>query len=96
MFPALVFRQAYDALQAAQPGTKGDLEYLRILHLAASTLEADVAVALALLLMGGKALTAEAVKVMLAATPSSIDVPALTPATVDLTDYDALLEEVAA
>ena len=47
MFPQLVFRVAYDAIQAAQPGTKGDLEYLRILHLAASTLEADVAAALA-------------------------------------------------
>jgi hypothetical protein len=37
MFPSLVFRVAYDAIQAAQPGTRGDLEYLRILHLAAST-----------------------------------------------------------
>jgi hypothetical protein len=42
-----VFREAYDAIQAAHPGTKGDVAYLRILHLAASTLETDVAAALA-------------------------------------------------
>ena len=49
MFPQLVFRKAYDAIQAVQLGTKGDLEYLRILHLAASTMEADVAAALSAL-----------------------------------------------
>jgi hypothetical protein len=95
MFPALVFRQAYDALQAAQPGTKGDLEYLRILHLAASTLEADVAAALSQLQVAGKEITADAVKAI-TATPTSIDVPSFAPAAVDLADYDALLEEVAA
>lgn len=96
MFPSLAFREAYDALQAAQPGTKGDLEYLRILHLAASTMEADVAVALSLLQLGGKAITADAVKAMVATTPASIAVPALATAPVELADYDALLEEVAA
>jgi hypothetical protein len=96
MFPSLAFREAYDAIQAVRPGTKGDLEYLRILHLAASTMESDVAAALALLQMAGKAVTADAVKAMVAATPTSIDVPTLAPAAVDLADYDALLEEVAA
>ena len=42
MFPALVFRRAYDAIQTPHHGLKGDLEYLRILHHAASTIEADV------------------------------------------------------
>ena len=42
LFPTVTFRRAYDAIQAAQPGIKGDVEYLRILHLAASTIEADV------------------------------------------------------
>jgi hypothetical protein len=96
MFPSLVFREAYDALQTVHPGTKGDREYLRILHLAASTMESDVAAALALLQMGGKAVTADAVKAMVEATPACIDVPALVPAVVDLADYDALLGEVAA
>jgi hypothetical protein len=96
MFPSLVFREAYDGIQALHPGTKGDLEYLRILHLAASTMEAEVAVALSLLQMAGKTITADAVKEMIAATPTSIAVPQLASPPVRLTDYDALLTEVAA
>lgn len=95
MFPSLVFREAYDAIQAVHPGTKGDLEYLRILHLAASTMEADVATALTLLQMAGKPITAAAVKEIVA-SPTRVDVPALTPPMVNLAEYDALLEEVAA
>lgn len=95
MFPQLVFRKAYDAIQEVRAGTRGDLEYLRILHLAASTMEADVATALALLLGAGKAITAEAVKELISS--STIEVPALAPATIDLAEYDTLLvREVAA
>jgi Mu transposase-like protein len=96
MFPSPVFREAYDAIQALHAGTKGDVEYLRILHLAASTMEADVAVALSLLQMAGKTITADAVKEMIAATPTSIEVPQLVSPTVMLAEYDALLTEVAA
>lgn len=97
MFPSLAFREAYDALQAVRPGTKGDLEYLRILHLAASTMESDVVAALALLQLSGKPVTADAVRELVAA-PAPIDVPALAPPTIDLGEYDALLveQEVAA
>jgi transposase InsO family protein len=95
MFPQLVFRKAYDAIQEVQAGTRGDLEYLRILHLAASTMETDVATALSLLLGTGKAITAEAVKEL--TSSSTIEVPALAPTTVDLAEYDSLLmQEVAA
>ena len=96
MFPSLVFREAYDAIQVLHAGTKGDLEYLRILHLAASTMEADVAVALSLLQMAGKAITADAVKEMIAAAPTSITVPQLASPVVMLAEYDVLLGEVAA
>jgi hypothetical protein len=96
MFPSLVFRTAYDAIQTPHRGTKGDLEYLRILHLAASTMESDVAAALSLLQTAGSAVTADAVKAMIAATPTSIDVPTLAPLAADLAAYDALLAEVAA
>jgi hypothetical protein len=96
MFPSLVFRVAYDAIQLLHPGTQGDVEYLRILHLAASTMEADVAMALSLLQMAGSAITADAVKATITATPASIDVPMLAPSTVNLAEYDALLTEVAA
>jgi hypothetical protein len=91
MFPSLVFREAYDAIQVAQPGTKGDLEYLRILHLAASTMEADVAAALAQLQAAGTPITVDAVKA-LAAPAVAVAVPALAPTLVDLTEYDALLD----
>lgn len=91
MFPSLVFRKAYDAIQAARPGTKGDLEYLRILHLAASTMEADVAAALAQLQTVGTPITVDAVKA-LTAPATAVAVPALATMPVDLTEYDALLD----
>ena len=91
-----MFRRAYDAIQAPHPGTKGDLEYLRILHLAASTMEADVEAALALLLADDLAISSAAVKALIAGPPSPIDVPALVASTPDLRAYDALLAEVAA
>jgi hypothetical protein len=93
MFPKVVFRRAYDAIQTSHHGIKADVEYLRILHLAASTLEADVEAALTLLLADGKAITADAVKVLVSTAPR-IDVPELAPQPVDLGAYDALLAEV--
>jgi hypothetical protein len=95
MFPSVVFRRAYDAIQTPHHGMKGDLEYLRILHLAASGLEADVEAALVLLLADGKAMTADAVKLRVS-TATTIDVPDLAPRLVDLGAYDSLLEEVGA
>ena len=62
MFPSLVFRRAYDAIQTPHRGTRGDLEYLRILHLAATTLEADVEAALELLLDAQETITSDSVK----------------------------------
>ena len=93
MFPSLVFRRAYDAIQTPHHGLKGDLEYLRILHLAAGTIEADVEAALALLLAANKAITADAVKVLVT-TATAIEVPELARPPVDLGAYDALLAEV--
>jgi hypothetical protein len=93
MFPSLVFRRAYDAIQTPHHGLPGDLEYLRILHQAASTLEADVEAALTLLLAEGKAITVEAVKALVT-TATTIAVPDLAGQPVDLGAYDALLAEV--
>ena len=93
MFPSVVFRRAYDAIQTPHRGLKGDLEYLRILHLAASTLEVDVEVALTLLLAGATAITADAVKALVT-TAATIDVPAMVPQPIDLGAYDALIAEV--
>lgn len=94
MFPSLVFRRAYDAIQTPHRGTKGDLEYLRVLHLAASTTEADVAAALELLLTEGKEVTSDAVKVLTSAAGRP-EVPAMEAPVVDLGAYDELLVEVA-
>lgn len=49
MFPRLTFRLAYDAL-VKRFGGRADREYLHVLHLAATTLECDVAAALTLCL----------------------------------------------
>jgi hypothetical protein len=94
MFPSVVFRRAYDAIQTPHHGVKGDLEYLRILHHAATSMEADVEAALALLLTDGKPITSSAVKVLTAASAATIEVPDLAPLPVDLTAYDALIAEV--
>lgn len=89
LFPTVVFRRAYDALSEVKSGTAGDLEYLRILHLAASTMEREVEVALEILLEQKVLPTVEEVKA-LQARPK-VEVPALATMQVELGDYDALL-----
>lgn len=93
MFPSLTFRRTYDAIQSVCAGISGDLEYLRVLHLAASTSEADVEAALELLLAEQRSVTIEAVKALVGATPRA-EVPDLAPLSVDLAVYDSLLKEV--
>lgn len=95
MFPSVAFRQAYDAIQTPPRGTKGDLEYLRILDLAASTMEADVTLALEVLLAENATVTVDAVKALIASTSESIHVPVLLQLMPDLAAYDALLTEAA-
>ena len=74
MFPTVVFRRAYDAL-GRWHGARTDVEYLRVLHLAASTLQADVEVALDLLLCGEAPFDDAAVRAL--AAPVTPTVPAL-------------------
>jgi transposase InsO family protein len=98
LFPSVTFRRAYDAIQVTKPGLKGDVEYLRILHLAASTMEADVEQALAALLAAGTVLTADATKMKCTQGTDGHyppSVPALEAPMVDLATYDLLLEQVA-
>ena len=84
-----MFRKAYDALAVALAGRQADLEYLRILHLAASTIESDVEASLERLLMAGKAVNAEQVKRDVA--PGRTAVPQLEAPVVDLRSYDGLI-----
>jgi hypothetical protein len=91
LFPTLVFRRAYDTLVAHSPTTRqADIEYLRLLHLAASTMESEVEAALCLLEAEGQPPCAETVKSLVEApqAPAVVDMEAME---VDLGAYDALL-----
>lgn len=93
LFPSLTFRRAYDAIHAeggGDRGVRGDLDYLRILHLAASTMESEVESALDLVLGEGKVPHPDLVKGIVTA-PTPIDVPTLIAPVVDLHAYDSLL-----
>ena len=63
------------------------MEYVRILHLAASTLEADVEQALSLLLEAGERFDYVAVKEL--AKPEPVSVPVVHIPEPDLSAYDA-------
>lgn len=93
MFPSLAFRRAYDANAAAQPNVRGDLEYLRLLHLAAATIEADVESAILQLLDAELCPTADLVKKLLG--EADVEVPVIEPFDPELDSFDALLSEVA-
>ncbi|MBL4849489.1 MAG: IS21 family transposase [Planctomycetes bacterium] len=93
LYPQPVFRRAYDALVERIPGG-ATLEYLRILKLAAETMECEVAAALGLFLDEGELPTSEAVKAIVDPRPETrpevhVDEP-------DPSAYDALLELEAA
>jgi hypothetical protein len=90
LFPTLVFRRAYDALTGMHAGRKADLEYLRILHLAASTMESEVQAVLERLLATNQLTSADEVKATV--KPSRTEVPELEAPEVDLHSYDGLLE----
>lgn len=91
IFPTLTFRRAYDALQQTSP-QRADREYVRLLHLAASTCEADVEAALTLLLEQRATPTFDAVReLVLVQAATAHRVPQLTPAVLDLAVYDRLL-----
>ena len=87
LFPALVFRRAYDALRTNSD--RADIEYVRILHLAASTLQSTVERVLTKLLESGKPFdylrVAELVK------PTAVARPVVNIPEPDLAAYDRLL-----
>ena len=92
-FPALTFRLAYDALRKWR-GERADVEYIRILHLAATTMESTVDSALALLLETGDPFDYGTVKELANPTPPLAPVLTLN-GKPDLRVYDSLLAEVA-
>jgi hypothetical protein len=91
LFPTLTFRKAYDVLTQKHSGRKADLEYLRILLLAASTMESTVETAVQKLLDDGALVAADQVKA--AVKPDCPAVPQLEEQPINLAEYDMLLEE---
>ena len=87
LFPTLVFRRAYDALAAV--GDRADVEYLRILHLAASTMEHTVEATLLVLLDAGAPFDFDVVRAQV--SPAAPVVPHVAIPAPDLTAYDLLL-----
>jgi hypothetical protein len=88
LFPSLTYRRAYDALRTWR-GDRADVEYVRILHLAASTLEADVERALVQCLDRGAPFDYATVRAIAGPAPATVPVVAIAP--VDLAAYDRLL-----
>lgn len=93
LFPSLVFRRAFDAIVQAAPEA-ASVEYLRILKLAAETLESSVAAELEKVLAEGKVPSSEALRSAVDPRPPAR--PEVNVTDPDLTKYDLLLEEVAA
>lgn len=90
LFPSLAFRQTYDALHERRSGRRADLVYLRILHLAASTMETEVQAALELLLEEGHVPDFDSVKALVANREDRV--PDLAVFEPDLSVYDSLLK----
>lgn len=88
LFPSMTFRRAYDALRSTR-GDRADVEYVRILHLAASTMQSLVESALALLLERREPFDYAAVRAI--AAPEKPAVPDIKIAPPDLRAYDRLL-----
>ncbi len=86
-FPTLAFRQCYDHLTQAMP-SRADKDYLHILHLAASTSEHEVQVALELLSEAGTLPSFDQIRALVQPPP----IPSLAPVAVDLRMYDRLME----
>ncbi len=93
LYPRVVFRRAYDAILLATPESAA-VEYLRILKLAADTLESTVAAELEKVLAEGKVPSSEALRS--AIDPRPLVRPEVRVNEPDLKNYDALIEEAAA
>lgn len=90
LFPRFEFRRAYDAL-LAEDNHQADLDYVRILHLAASDGEETVRAALAELLASATVPSYEAVRAKVRGPRTPNGVPCLEVTEPDLSVYDRLL-----
>jgi hypothetical protein len=96
LFPSLVFRRAHEVIYERHPNVRGDLEYLRILHHAAATMESEVKAALECLLEAGEVPSVDAVRALVTSDNAPAP-PEMAAYEVELGEYDELIgdEEVA-
>jgi transposase InsO family protein len=90
LFPTAVFREAFEVLDASLSYWKANVHYLRVLRLAARTMESEVEAALREILDAGEIPEFEAVEVRVA--PREPVVPEVEIPAVTLDGYDDLLE----
>jgi hypothetical protein len=93
LFPTTAFGRAYDRLEHACSARKAEIEYLRILHLAASTMEADVEAAIELLREQDLTPYFDYVKALVVS--DSPEIPDVCEPEVELEEYDDLLTQAA-
>lgn len=94
LFPSLIFRRAYDALKEGR-GERADAAYLKILELAATTMECDVEAALEILLDQGRPFDFREVQSLVEALrPQPYQLEDLQPLMPCLNAYDDLLEGI--
>ncbi|HEV8639067.1 MAG TPA: IS21 family transposase [Chloroflexota bacterium] len=89
LFPTTTFRRAWEELDGRLPPRRADLAYLRVLKLAATTLQVDVERALAEALAAGEPWDDRTIAARV--RPELAPAPALATGAVDLAAYDALL-----
>lgn len=87
LFPTLTFRRTYDAL-VERLGSGADIEYVRILHLAASTSQTAVETTLEELLAGCE--LRDYAQVRAQSRPETIEMPSCTIEPPDLRAYDSI------
>lgn len=90
LFPTMTFRLAYDA-QRRYRGQRADVEYVRMLHLAAKTMESRVESALDQLLQCEEPFDYAAVRALV--TPERPSIPEVRIGTPNLGVYDQLIAE---
>src|SRR5438128_6061679 len=89
LFPTTIFRQAYDRLRS-DGAKRADRDYVRILHLAASTSEAEVETGVEIVLEAGKAPAFLTVR-DLVQVPTMRQIPTIEVPPLDLSAYDQLI-----
>ncbi|MHB2016370.1 MAG: IS21 family transposase [Candidatus Xenobia bacterium] len=90
LFPSVTFRRAYDAL-GKQRGERADVEYVRILHLAATTMEVEVEAALEVLLELGQPFDYGTVKELVEPKLRPAPVECIPQPAPEMSEYDKML-----